>query len=154
MATAAAADVIEKSIVLKAPRSRVWRALAEAGELGSWFGADLEGQAFVPGARVAGRITHPGYEHLDLELVVERVEPERLLSWRWHPYAVDAAVDYSAEPDTLVTFELEDAEGGTRLRVTESGFLQVPPARRDEAYRMNEDGWTQQMRNIADHLDR
>ncbi len=123
-------DRIEKQVVLKAPRSRVWRALADAGEFGSWFGADLSGQTFAPGARVRGPITYPGYEHLVMEVVVDRVEPERLLSFRWHPNAHDPAADYSQEETTLVVFTLEEVPGGTRLTVVESGFDRIPLARR------------------------
>jgi uncharacterized protein YndB with AHSA1/START domain len=144
-------DRIEKTIILNAPRSRVWRALANADEFGAWFGARLEG-AFAPGARVKGEITSRGYEHVSLELAIERVEPEKLLSFRWHPYAIEPGVDYSSEPPTLVEFLLEEVAGGTRLTVVESGFDRIPPARRAEAFRMNEDGWLQQLENIARHV--
>lgn len=145
-------DRIERQIVINAPRSRVWRALADAGEFGRWFGVALEGQAFVAGQRTQGRITHPGYEHLMFEVQVERVEPERVLAFRWHPYAVDPAVDYSNEPTTLVVFELADAPGGTLLKLVESGFDAIPAARRAEAFRMNSGGWDAQMQNIARHV--
>ena len=145
-------DRIEKEIVVKAPRPRVWRALTDAAEFGKWFGAEMK-DAFAPGARVQGRITHPGYEHLTLDMTVERMEPERLFSWRWHPYAVDPKQDYSGEPTTLVECELTEVPGGTRLRVVESGFDRIPLARRAEAYRMNSGGWAQQMQNIAKYLD-
>jgi uncharacterized protein YndB with AHSA1/START domain len=145
-------DRIEKKIVLRAPRAKVWKALADAPQFGSWFGVDLKGASFAPGARVRGQVTHPGYEHLTLEVVVERMEPERLLSWRWHPYAVDPKADYSGEPTTLVVFELKDVPEGTLLTVVESGFDQIPLARRAEAWRMNEQGWTAQMKNIERHV--
>jgi uncharacterized protein YndB with AHSA1/START domain len=112
-------DRIEKKILLRAPRARVWRALTDAKEFGTWFRVELDG-AFVEGAAVRGHITHPGYEHLTMEVLVERIEPERLFSYRWHPYAIDPAVDYSSEPTTLVEFRLEEAEGGTLLTITES----------------------------------
>lgn len=152
MPTAASTDRIEKDVVIKAPRARVWRALTDAAEFGKWFGAEMK-DAFAPGERAQGRITHPGYEHLTLELTVERMEPERLFSWRWHPYAVDPRQDYSGEPTTLVECELTDVPGGTRLKVVESGFDRIPVARRAEAYRMNSDGWVQQMQNIAKYVD-
>src|SRR5215468_9899199 len=152
MPTAAVTDRIEKEIVLKAPRARVWRALTDPAEFGKWFGVEMK-DAFAPGARAQGRITHPGYDHLTLDMTVERMEPERLFSWRWHPYAVDPKQDYSAEPTTLVECELEEAPGGTRLRVVESGFDRIPLARRAEAYRMNEGGWAQQVQNVARYLD-
>jgi len=145
-------DRIEKQVRLKAPRSRVWRALSNAEEFGTWFGVDLKSKAFVAGQPVQGRITHPGYEHVVWNVVVERIEPERLFSFRWHPYAVDPKVDYSKEPATLVVFELKDDAGGTLLSVVESGFDNIPASRRDEAFRMNSGGWEAQMNNIAKHL--
>ncbi len=145
-------DRIERKVLLQAPRARVWRAIADAKEFGSWFGVDLKGKRFVAGERTQGQITHPGYEHLKWDVLVERVEPEQRLAWRWHPYGIDPKVDYSKETPTLVTFALTDADGGTLLALTESGFDQVPAARRDEAYRMNSQGWEQQMKNIQRHL--
>src|SRR5438477_9609348 len=97
-------DRIEREILLKAPRSRVWRALSDAGEFGDWFGVALKGKTFEPSRRVSGQITYPGYEHLTWEVVIERMEPERFLSFRWHPYAIDPSIDYSQEPMTLVEF--------------------------------------------------
>jgi uncharacterized protein YndB with AHSA1/START domain len=144
-------DRIEKSIILRAPRSRVWRAIANAEEFGAWFRVKFDGP-FVPGASVRGQITHPGYEHVTVEILIERIEPEQLLSCRWHPYPVDPDVDYSVEPMTLVEFRLEEVSGGTRLTVTESGFDKIPLARRDEAFRMNEGGWTEQMKNIEQYV--
>ncbi len=144
-------DRIERMVVVRAPRSRVWRALTDAEEFGTWFGVQVEG-AFAPGARVRGAITHPGYEHLTWEITIERMEPERLFSWRWHPYAVEPGVDYCQEPPTLVVFELEDVAEGTRLTVVESGFDQVPLARRALAYRMNEEGWTHQVQAITRYV--
>jgi uncharacterized protein YndB with AHSA1/START domain len=145
------ADRIEKSIVLKAPRARVFRALTDSREFGAWFGASFDA-AFEAGQPLRGRITTKGYDHLTIEILVERIEPGRLFSFRWHPYAIDPAVDYSKEPTTLVTFTLEDAPGGTRLTVVESGFDAVPAARRAEAFRMNERGWEAQMKNVERHV--
>ncbi len=147
-------DRIEREILLKAPRARVWRALSNATELGRWFGARLEGGTVSPGQRLRGSITYPGFEHILFDVLVERVEPEQTLSWRWHPYPADPAIDYSKEPTTLVVFELQEAEGGTLLRVVESGFDQIPAARRGEAFRMNTGGWEAQMKNIAKHVER
>ncbi len=144
-------DRIEKSVVLRAPRSRVWRALASPEEFGAWFGAKLQGR-FAPGARVQGPVTYPGYEHLTMEITVERVEPERLFSFRWHPDATDPAVDYSSEPTTLVEFRLEEVEGGTRLTLVESGFDRIPLARREKAFKDNERGWAEQVKNIERHV--
>lgn len=145
-------DSIERSIDIKAPRARVWRALANATEFGSWFGVRLQDQTFAPGERVRGNITHPGYEHIVFEVKVDRVEPEQLLSFHWHPFAIDPQVDYSQETPTLVTFTLQEIEGGTRLSVVESGFDKVPAARRLEAFRMNSQGWDAQVANIARHV--
>lgn len=144
-------DRIEKEIVLRAPRSRVWRALTDAREFGEWFRVKME-DAFVPGSPAKGRITYPGYEHLVFEVYVERMDNERLFSFRWHPYAIDPNQDYSKEPTTLVTFELEEVPGGTRLKITESGFDQIPVARRAEAFRMNSGGWETQTKNIAEYV--
>ena len=145
-------DRIERKIVLKAPRARVWRALANAEEFGKWFGVNFKGKTFVAGKPVQGQITYPGYEHIVMEVLVEQVIPERLLSWRWHPAAIDPAVDYSAEPTTLVVFELEEAAGGVLLTVVESGLDNIPLARRATVYRMNSSGWDEQMRNIEKHV--
>jgi len=144
-------DRIEKQIVLRAPRSRVWRALSDSKEFGTWFRVELHGP-FAPGARLRGKVTYPGYQHLTFELEVERMEPERLLSWRWHPAAVEPGVDYATEIPTLVVFELSDAKEGTLLKVVESGFDRLPPARREAAFRSNEEGWGTQMKNIEQYL--
>lgn len=144
-------DRIEKIIVLRAPRSRVWRALARADEFSAWFGITLEG-AFAPGARLSGHLTNPGYEHLVMEIAVEQVEPEHLLSYRWHPYAIEPDVDYASEPTILVEFHLADVADGTQLTVVESGFDGIPLARRAIAFRMNERGWAEQLTNIARHV--
>src|SRR4051812_7972125 len=125
-------DRIEKAVVIKAPRSRVWRALSSAEEFGTWFRVDLRGKRFAAGERVRGQMTWPGYEHVTWDVLIERVEPERLLAFRWHPYAIDPQVDYSHEPTTLVVFELHDVPEGTRLTVVESGFDRIPLARRAE----------------------
>ncbi len=145
-------DRIERSLVINAPRSRVWRALSNAEEFGAWFGARLKGKTFAPGQRVQGPITIKGYEHIVFDVVVERVEPEQLLSYRWHPYAVDPKIDYEKEQRTLVTFTLKNAGDGTLLTVVETGFDSVPPARRLEAFRMNSRGWEGQMNNIQRHV--
>lgn len=148
-------DRIEKKVFLKASRSRVWSALADAKKFGTWFRATLEGD-FTPGETVHGRILYPGYEHLRLTLVTARVEPETHFSFRWHPYAIDPAVDYSKEPMTLVEFTLEDSvedgKAGILLTIVESGFDALPASRRAEAFRMNEGGWKAQAENIAKYV--
>jgi uncharacterized protein YndB with AHSA1/START domain len=145
-------DRIEKMIELKAPVSRVWKALTDHREFGTWFRVHIDGP-FVAGEVSRGHITYPGYEHVRWEAVIQKIEPERFFSFTWHPYAVDQGVDYSAEPPTLVEFTLEKARDGTRLRVVESGFDKLPSHRRDLAFRMNEGGWAAQMENIAKHVD-
>ena len=144
-------DSIEKQIELKAPVARVWRALTDFREFGSWFRVRLEGP-FEVGKPARGRITYPGYEHLAWEAVVVSMEPERLFSFTWHPYAVDPNVDYSEETPTLVEFRLEKTAAGTLLRLTESGFDKIPAHRVADALRMNEGGWSEQMRNIERHV--
>jgi uncharacterized protein YndB with AHSA1/START domain len=145
-------DRIEKQVLLRAPRSKVWRALTDAGQFGTWFGVRME-TGFAVGQRATGKITHPGYEHLTFEVTVERMDAEHLFAYRWHPYAIDPEVDYSDEPTTLVELRLEEVEGGTLLTVVESGFDRIPAARRAEAFRMNEGGWTAQMENIRRHVE-
>ena len=145
-------DRIERKIFLKAPLAKVWHAVSDAPSFGDWFGVSLKGKTFAPGQRVQGQITHPGYEHLVWDVLIVEVAAERLLSFRWHPYAVDPDVDYSKELATLVEFELEPVEGGTMLSVVESGFDSVPGSRRIEAFRMNSGGWSEQMKNVEKYV--
>ncbi|MDQ0139741.1 SRPBCC family protein [Cupriavidus necator] len=149
---ASSTDRIERSILLAAPIQRVWHALADAETFGSWFGVKFDGATFAPGQRAVGSVTYPGYEYLKFDVVIERMEPPRLLSWRWHPAPVERGRDYSAEPPTLVVFELTESAGGTLLSVVESGFDQIPPERRMEAFRMNSGGWDGQMENLRKHV--
>jgi uncharacterized protein YndB with AHSA1/START domain len=148
--TATSSDRIEKHIVLRAPRSRVWQALTEADQFGQWFGVKLA-RPFSAGARVTGQVTQPGYEHIPYNLTIERMEPEHALAWRWH-VLIDAKSGRVSEPTTLVEFHLEDVDGGTLLTVTESGFDGMPPEYREAAYRGNEGGWSQQMVSIEHYL--
>ena len=145
-------DRIERKIFLKAPRARVWRALSDAAEFGAWFGVDFKGKTFVAGKSVQGQVTYPGYEHIVMEVQIERMQRERSLSWRWHPAAIDPSIDYSQEPTTLVVFELEEIDGGTMLTVVESGLDKIPLARRATVFRLNSSGWDEQMRNIEKHV--
>ena len=142
-------DRIQKTIVLRAPRPRVWKALTDPAQLGEWFGAKLSGR-FVPGQRLRGPITIPKYDHLSFDVLVEQMEPERLFSWRWQPGG-DPDVD-PAEPTTLVVFVLEEITEGTRLTVTETGFDRIPAERRGKAYRQNEAGWTGQLEKFRTYL--
>jgi uncharacterized protein YndB with AHSA1/START domain len=144
-------DRIEKRVVLRAPRTRVWRAITNAEEFGTWFRIKLDG-AFAAGSEVRGKITSPGYDHLTVDMLVERIDPERYFSYRWHPYPIDPKVDYSAEPTTLVEFKLEEAEGGTAVTIVESGFDRIPLARRAEAFRMNDQGWAGQIKNLERYV--
>lgn len=145
-------DRIERKILLKAPRAKVWNALTDAQAFGSWFGVALQGQRFVAGQRATGPITYPGYEYLVWDVLIEQLLPEEVFAFSWHPYAVDTHFDYSGEPTTLVRFELEDMDGGTLLRVAESGFDGIPAQRRLKAFRMNSRGWDVQMSNIETYL--
>jgi uncharacterized protein YndB with AHSA1/START domain len=153
-------DRIEKRVFLRAPRARVWRALADSAEFGCWFGMRFDGP-FAAGAHMRGvvapTIVDPDpevtksrnqYEGAPIEIIVEKMEPERVFSFRWHPHAVDPEVDYSTEPTTLVEFVLEDAAGGVMLTITESGFDRIPLARRAKAFEGNEWGWRAQVKLI------
>ncbi len=144
-------DIIEKQIELKAPVSRVWSALTDHKQFGEWFRVNIE-TPFVPGQPARGNILHPGYEHVLWEAVIQRIEPEHLFSFTWHPYAIDPAVDYSGETPTLVEFRIQPTATGTLLIVTESGFDKIPAHRRADAFRMNDNGWTQQMKNIEAYV--
>jgi uncharacterized protein YndB with AHSA1/START domain len=144
-------DRIEKGIELVAPVSRVWRALTDYREFGEWFRVKLDGP-FVPGQISRGQITYPGYEHVKWEAVVQKMEPEHLFSFTWHPYAVDPKTDYSKEPSTLVEFRLEKTATGTLLLLTESGFDKIPSHRRLEAFRRNDAGWAEQIKNVTNYL--
>jgi uncharacterized protein YndB with AHSA1/START domain len=144
-------DRIEKRIELKAPVSRVWRALTDYREFGEWFRVKLEGP-FMVGRVSRGHILYPGYEHLKWEAVVQKMDAEKFFSFTWHPYAIDPNKDYSKEAPTLVEFRLEKTATGTLLVLTESGFDKLPSDRRDEALRKNDGGWTAQLRNIENHV--
>ena len=146
-------DQIEKTIELNAPVDRVWRALTDHNEFGEWFRVKLDGP-FQPGKVSTGCITIPGFEHVKWNATVKRMEAPSVFSFTWHPYAVDAAVDYSDETPTLVEFRLEPSAKGTRLIVVESGFDAVPSHRRLEAFRMNDGGWSAQIKNIKAHVER
>jgi len=151
MNTQSEQNQIEKRIELKAPVSRVWRALTDYRQFGEWFRVKLEGP-FAAGQTARGHITFPGYENLKFEAEVQKMEPERFFSFTWHPYAVDPKRDYSKETPTLVEFRLKEIPGGTLLTVTESGFDKVPANRRAEAFRMNDEGWGIQLENIAKYV--
>ena len=149
---ATSTDRIEKKFDLRAPRSRVWRAITSAEEFSEWFRMNLDG-AFVEGKTVRGKVTHKNWEHArPVEMTVERIEPERYFAYRWHPFALDPDIDYSAEPTTLVEFILEEAGAGTSVTIIESGFDQLPLDRRAEAFRMNSGGWDGQSRNLTAYV--
>jgi uncharacterized protein YndB with AHSA1/START domain len=157
-------DRIEKRVLLRAPQDRVWSAISDARQFGAWFGVAFDAP-FVAGARLTGRVTptqvdpdvaksQQPYAGAAFEIVIDRIEPMRLFSFRWHPFAVDPGVDYSQEPTTLIVFELQQAPGGTLLTITESGFDRIPPARRARAFTANDEGWTVQVRLIEKYLAR
>jgi uncharacterized protein YndB with AHSA1/START domain len=156
-------DCIEKRIVLRAPRERVWSAISDARQFGTWFGVEFEGE-FVAGKHLKGKIAptkvdpnvakmQEPYVGTAFHVFVERIEPMRVFAFRWHPYAIDPGKDYSKEPTTLVTFELEEAAGGTSLTITESGFDKIPLERRAEAFTSNDQGWTEQVKLIQKYLE-
>lgn len=155
-------DRIVKTTLLKAPQDRVWRAISDARQFGTWFGVDIAG-SFSPGARLSAAIVptkvdpavakaQEPYAGTRFEIVIDKVEPMRLFSFRWHPYAIDHGVDYSTEPMTLVEFQLDEVAGGTRLTITESGFDAIPLERRAKAFAANEGGWTAQLELVAKYL--
>jgi uncharacterized protein YndB with AHSA1/START domain len=151
MSSKSSTDRIEKLVTLDAPRSRVWRALTDVKQFNAWFGVALE-TPFTPGAEVSGKLTFKNYDHLTLQIWIETMEPERHFSFRWHPFAIDPNTDYSAEPTTLVSFTLEDAAGGTKLTIVESGFDAIPAARRAAAFSSNSAGWDGQAKNLQKFL--
>ena len=153
-APAATSDRIEEQVTFTAPRARVWRALTDASELGSWFGMDISGATITPGAHVKGNFLFPGFEHVVFDAIIEEMVPEQRFAWRWHPHAVEKGVDYSGERRTLVEFTLEDTrEGGTLLRVVESGFDAIPASRRSAAFLGNSSGWTSQLqKRLVEYL--
>jgi uncharacterized protein YndB with AHSA1/START domain len=155
-------DRIEKKILLRAPKHRVWRALSDSTEFGTWFGVKFDGP-FVPGASMRGVIVTTSvdpevakaqtpYKGMPFDITIEQMEPERLFSFRWHPYSHDPSVDYSAEPTTLVVFSLEEVADGVMLTVTESGFDRIPLARRAKAFNANEGGWSIMVKVIEKYV--
>jgi uncharacterized protein YndB with AHSA1/START domain len=166
-------DRIEKQVTLRAPVSRVWRAITDADEFGRWFGVRLEGD-FVAGTTLTGMFDEGLNEAAIVDYqkslglspskvkmpdkhtvfcTVERIEPEHYFSFRWIPYGIDAEADPQNEPTTLVEFRLEEVPGGTRLAIVESGFDRVPAHRRERAFRMNEGGWAAQAENIRKYVE-
>ena len=156
-------DRIEKKVVLKAPRERVWRAISDSKQFGTWFGVEFDGP-FVAGQRITGRMAptqvdpevakmQEPYAGMKFDYTVDRIEPMRLFSFRWHPFAIDPKVDYSSEPTTLVMFELDEVAGGTQLTITESGFDGIPLEQRAKAFAANDGGWTKQAELITRYLE-
>ncbi len=143
---------IRKAVVVKAPVSKVWKALTDSKQFGQWFRVDIEGP-FTVGQPSRGKMTYPGYENLPWNVEVKKIEPEKLFSFTWHPYAVDPDADYAEEPQTLVEFTLEETADGTLVTVVESGFDKLPADRRDDSIRSNTGGWEEQMKNIQKHVD-
>lgn len=152
MPTTTSTDRIEKRVTLDAPRSRVWRALTDVTQFNSWFGVQLTAP-FVPGAEITGRLTIRKLEHVTMAIWIEKMEHERLFSFRWHPYAIEPGVDYAHEPTTLVSFTLDDAGGGTRLTIVESGFDAIPESRRAKAFSSNSKGWDGQAENLRKFVE-
>jgi uncharacterized protein YndB with AHSA1/START domain len=157
--SARTSDRIQKTVTLRAPKGRVWRAISNPKDFGAWFGASLAG-SFVPGTKVSGKITpttvdasvaaeQAPYAGMPIELLIERVEPDRLVQFRWHPYPVGPE---EAELTTQVSFQLEDDPEGVVLTITESGFERLPAPRSAEAYAGNERGWEKQTELIRKYV--
>ncbi len=146
-------DRIERKVLLNVSRKQVWEALVDAEQFGGWFGIALKGKTFVAGETIEAPITYPGYEHVTWRARIERILPQTLFSFWWHPYAVNEGVDYSQETPTLVEFTIEDRAPGILLRVVESGFDTLPKERREKAFKMNSRGWDEQMSNIENYLN-
>ena len=146
-------DRIEKKVVLRAPIAKVWQAIADSKQFAEWFGVKLA-DPFVASKKVKGKITNPKYEHIQFEMEIERIEPQNFFSYRWHPYAIDPKTDYSTEPTTLVEFRLQEVKDGTELTITETGFDRIPASRRAEAFRMNDNGWAGQAKQIAAYVEK
>jgi uncharacterized protein YndB with AHSA1/START domain len=155
-------DTIEKKMLLRAPLHRVWRAISNSSEFGNWFGVTFDGP-FVAGAPLRGAITgtkvdpevaklQEPHEGKEFNIIVEQIEPERMFSFRWHPYAIEPEKDYTNEPTTLVTFRLTETAEGVELTITESGFDRIPLERRAKAFEANEGGWSHQMNLISKYL--
>ena len=155
-------DRIEKKVVLRAPRERVWNAISDAKQFGSWFGVEFDGP-FVAGAHMKGRMTptkvdrdvakrQEAYAGMEFDCTIDRIEPMTVFSFRWHPFAIDPKVDYSHEPATLVVFQLDEVADGTQLTITESGFDKIPLERRAKAFAANEGGWTIQAELLAKYI--
>ena len=146
-------DRIEKKVLLRAPVARVWQALTDSKQFSEWFRIRID-EPFAAGKTVTMTATKAGAEGIKIDMVIDRIEPQRYFSYRWHPYAMDPKVDYTKEPMTLVEFTLEPAEGGTQLTIVESGFDRIPASRRAEAFRMNDGGWTVQSQRIAEYVQK
>jgi uncharacterized protein YndB with AHSA1/START domain len=155
-------DRIEKKIVLRATCERVWQAISDSTRFGVWFGVEFDGP-FVEGAWLTGRVAptqvDPDVAKLQepargmaFSVLVDRIEPMDRFSFRWRPFAIDPSHDYSNEPTTLIVFALREAEGGVLLTITESGFDQIPAARRTQAFEANDKGWAHQSRLIEKYL--
>lgn len=151
MATETSTDRIERHFEVRAPLAKVWRAISDSQQFSSWFGIRLDGP-FVAGQAVKGFVTAKGYEHFKVEFQVQKIEAERYFSYRWHPYPSDPNYDYSKEPTTLVEFALAEVAGGTAVTIVESGFDKIPLARRAEAFRMNDGGWSGQVKNLTKYV--
>ena len=155
-------DCIEKQINLRAPIEKVWKALSNSNEFGAWFGMRFDGP-FVPGSPVSGTISptkvnaevaaaQKPLEGMPVEITIEKMEPERLFSFRWHPFAIDRNVDYSGEPTTLIEFSLEKSDDGVKLTVTECGFDQIPLERRAKAFAANDQSWSKMVKVLEEYV--
>lgn len=144
-------DKIVKTVELNAPPAAVWEALTDHRAFGHWFHVALD-QPFKAGRNSTGHITFPGHEGVRWLVFIERMDNEKLFSFRWYD-----THDGSGEPghgacEFLTTFELEPAENGTRLTITESGFAALPEPKRTDMRRDITEGWNIQAENLAAYL--
>jgi uncharacterized protein YndB with AHSA1/START domain len=154
---------IEKHVVLRAPLERVWRAISDAEEFGRWFGVRFDGQ-FVAGTSVTAAISptivdsavaerQQAHAGVRSTWQIVAIEPQRRFAYRWHPFAIDPAVDYDQEPTTLVEFTLSEQPDGVLLTITESGFEAIPDARRGPSFEANGEGWAIQTTLVRKYIE-
>lgn len=143
---------IDRTVEIKAPPERVWRALTNPAELSAWFQVTIEGD-IAPGRQVWMTSVHPQHTGVRFRVWFVEMTPPTRFVWQWHPGAVDPNVDYSREPRTTVTFTLEPSETGTRLSVAETGFDEISRARRAKVYGDNSQGWTEVLLWIQKYVE-
>jgi len=147
--TASASSTVERSTLVRAPRSRVWQALTSIQEFSKWFCVkDADGE-FTPGARLRMVSTHECGKGEEFFVDVVKMEAPETFSWRWTPGSKQPGEDTSSEPMTLVEFRLKEVEGGTLVTVTESGFDKLSLTRRIRVFEQNDKGWEIQLASLT-----